>query len=518
MSTRAAAASRAATPPPPPPAPQSPAAARRVWLPVLYWGLVALHLVPVWMVPRLPTQDGPSHLYQAVVLARHAHEPLLREHFALNLVPVPNWGGYGVLWTLLQVLPPFTAEKVAVSLYVLGFAAACLWMVRSFTPGATLPALAMLPLVLGYHLWLGLYAFTFALPLFLLTVGCWQRTRAWRPPARVLLLGGLLAVGWLAHLVTWLAALSVVLVLEWATAGRAGWRRALVLSALLLVPSAAALAWYCGRLPPLQYSTWTAAATLVYLRDLGPAVTCAEHQLWTRPLLVLLVLWSVAPWVWRRSRHGTPRSAARERPSFAAWAAVAWLLLLFVLVPDSTSSGGLLKPRLLLLALLLLSCVLRLPHRPWARSLLAGALSALVLLHLVTTTRFVAAAHAELNEFMSGVDAVPERRLLVHVVGALGAVPGAPDVGRRLTSPLCNGGDGYAIERVGVNLCTFHATNENFPVLLRHRGSLLEALGRAQYVILWGAGAQETTVLLDTGRFRQVFASPSGRLLVYRRE
>lgn len=77
--------------------------------------------VPLWTTPAVPTQDGPSHLYNAWVIANLQDPELaLGRHF--ELVPwAPNWGGVLPLVALLQVLPPLAAEALFLSLLVAAF-------------------------------------------------------------------------------------------------------------------------------------------------------------------------------------------------------------------------------------------------------------------------------------------------------------------------------------------------------------------------------------------------------------
>lgn len=78
-------------------------------------------VLPLWTTPAVPTQDGPSHVYNAWVISNLADPELgLSRHF--ELVPwAPNWGGVGPLVPLLGVLPPLVAEKVFLSLLVVAF-------------------------------------------------------------------------------------------------------------------------------------------------------------------------------------------------------------------------------------------------------------------------------------------------------------------------------------------------------------------------------------------------------------
>ena len=64
--------------------------------------MLALALMPVWSVPRFPSQDGPNHLYGAGLLLRH-DDPLVRRFYQLNPNPDPNWLGHGALAGLMRL-------------------------------------------------------------------------------------------------------------------------------------------------------------------------------------------------------------------------------------------------------------------------------------------------------------------------------------------------------------------------------------------------------------------------------
>ena len=82
-----------------------------------------LHLVPIWVFPYVPTQDGPAHLANAMILKDHGTAPTrYHEFFDLRGEPFPNWTTHLLLAGLLYAFPPLVAHKVLVSLYVVGFA------------------------------------------------------------------------------------------------------------------------------------------------------------------------------------------------------------------------------------------------------------------------------------------------------------------------------------------------------------------------------------------------------------
>src|SRR5436309_2207782 len=80
--------------------------------PVVFTVLVLLHLAPIWSFPYLPTQDGPSHLANAMMLKDY-YVPGTRYHelFGPRWETFPNWTSHLLLIGLLYIVPPLAAEK-----------------------------------------------------------------------------------------------------------------------------------------------------------------------------------------------------------------------------------------------------------------------------------------------------------------------------------------------------------------------------------------------------------------------
>ncbi len=103
----------------------------------------AAALVPIWLFRHFPTQDGPSHLYNAFVLAHYfdAGSTLIRTYFELNLRPFPNWTTYPVMALLLRFLPPLVVQQIILTICVISIPVAVLYMQKSFKPAADATAL-----------------------------------------------------------------------------------------------------------------------------------------------------------------------------------------------------------------------------------------------------------------------------------------------------------------------------------------------------------------------------------------
>ena len=86
----------------------------------------AAALVPIWIFRYFPTQDGPSHLYNAFVLSHYfdVSSVVTHTYFVLNARLFPNWTTYIVMALLVRVFPPLIVQQIILSLCVIAIPAA----------------------------------------------------------------------------------------------------------------------------------------------------------------------------------------------------------------------------------------------------------------------------------------------------------------------------------------------------------------------------------------------------------
>ncbi len=236
---------------------------------VVLAAVVAAYLWPVWSAHHLATQDGPSHVYNALLLTELSHKssPVARV-FAVRLQPVPNWAGHAVLATMIAAgTMPATAEKALLSLYLVAVAVGCRYLLKGVAPGQEAWSALSVPLAFNFTLYMGFYNFLVGVPLILFDTGYAWRNRDRMTLTRGLVLSVLYVATYLAHLVAFgIAAvvLTVVLIL--------GSRRrlaAVVKVGLVLAPSLALTCWYVVA-SDRQYSGKSSMWRLVADSDDGP--------------------------------------------------------------------------------------------------------------------------------------------------------------------------------------------------------------------------------------------------------
>lgn len=302
----------------------------------------AAALVPVWLFRYFPTQDGPSHLYNAFVLG-HYGSGYYSSHLALNLRPFPNWTIYLLMAPLTRILPPLIVQQIVLSLCVIAVPAAVLYLQKSFKPAADPSALLGVLLACSYLFLLGFFNFVLGAALFAFTVGFWRRR------GNLLALYGLFIVLYFTHALAFAAAVMAIAVL--AAIGRR-WRVLLEIipAAALLVLDVAARASGAAQ---FRSAAW-------HLRQLVTFFAVGHVAISATALLLLVIGIAVAI-----ARRGTNAMAIVSAILFAGFWIAPWGY-----VAGGWIQAGWLNERLLFLALLTLPAWIDLPRPPIAAALL----------------------------------------------------------------------------------------------------------------------------------------------------
>jgi hypothetical protein len=183
------------------------------WVYFCFWGLLFLQVAGIWTLRHFPSQDGPSHLYNAAVVARYNQIPVFRDFYTIHLSAAGNILAQALQWVLLKVADDFAAEKVLLTLYAillpLSFRT-LLGTVNAKTSPFMLIGLVIFP---NFFLFMGFWNFCLSIPLALFTLS-WFRTRRCRSkPTAVVGLAVLSFLTYSAHLLSW-AVLAAMISIE----------------------------------------------------------------------------------------------------------------------------------------------------------------------------------------------------------------------------------------------------------------------------------------------------------------
>jgi hypothetical protein len=385
------------------------------WQVLLYVAAALTLLLPIWSARYVPTGDGPSHVYSAWVLL-HLDDPALPhlgDHFTTRLEPLPNWTIQALLLLLLQVAPPLVAEKLLLSLYVLGFAAAAWYFAATVERSRAANAFLLLPFAYHKLLYWGFYNFAFGVPLLFLAVAYWWRHRA-IPSARfAVVLNLLLLLAYFTHIVTLALTLIAIAALWLATARGAPLRRH-ALHLAILAPQCLLPLWFvASQQGGIIASEAPARVVLAFVLRLG-ALFPHQSPHAGRLLGLLLLALAAATLVRRNLRGGAggwrPRLAG-EGDGFLLVAALFTGAL--VAAPAGVFEGTILPLRLSLFPFLALVPWLAPASSRAVPAVLAVALSGLVAWQAVGLARFHRGIEGDLATFLAGLeDVAPASRVL----------------------------------------------------------------------------------------------------------
>lgn len=188
----------------------------RLWLGLLL-ALIVLEIVPLWAFQYIPSQDGPSHLHNAMVLANYGTEPLYQEYYLIKLIsPAGNALTQFLLAALVRLTEPHLAERILLSGYMAIFFFAFRYFLRGLTPYADHFSLFAGVLAPNWFFYMGFWNFCFSISFLLLTVGYHARhqqsgTRWALRPLLALTLAGM--VVYASHAVSWVVCCMALAVL-----------------------------------------------------------------------------------------------------------------------------------------------------------------------------------------------------------------------------------------------------------------------------------------------------------------
>jgi hypothetical protein len=442
---------------------------------VAFWALAVAYLVPVWSFRYLPTQDGPSHLANALILRDYGHSAAGYEaFFEVRAEPLPNWTSHLLLTALLYVFPPLVAEKVLVSLYVLGFAGSLRYFFGAFGPRCRPLSWAGLLLVYNHCFWMGFYNYCLSLILFWVILGYCGRRRGALDLSQAFVLMLLFTLQYFTHLVGFLLAVAGALGAMVLLPPRR------VLAPLLVV--LAALPAACLAMAYFEETGFFRARSAMRVvnqplarlqgqwaeSDIGKDLTALDDELLgyhagpeipsglvLLAFLALLTVVTVAD-----ARAGPPDVSDGRGRLFLI---VFGLLLLagYLLVPNHLSfeHGGFLKARLAPLPPLLALACLREPRHEVVRALVRALTVGLLGANLLLVADTIRTGNEEVEEYTAGVEAVGHGHRLFVVQDERARSP--------LVNPLLHAADYYCLGTANINLDNYEASTPHFPVKYR---------------------------------------------------
>jgi hypothetical protein len=492
---------------------------------VLFALFTFLYLAPVWLFRYLPTQDGPSHVYNAIILKDYT-QPHTRyaEFYERRWQQFPNWTAHAALVVLMYLFPPLIAEKLLVSAYLLGFAWSFRYFLTSF--GEEAGQLAGLGLLFVYHRFflMGFYNYCLSLALYWLILGYCLRTpiRSRITDTAVLMI--LFTTAYFTHLIGFLLAAGSVLSIALLTPIERERRTSVV--AIALAPAIGLTTdyllrtgfWPSPEAGALFDHVWRWMTGGIPLADLWNVLNSvneglfATYEAWYCPIgLLVLFFYEGMVYLALCSGRTAPIPGAKPAPRWPILVLAALLSVLYLILPDHLGQhGGFLRARLVVLPPLLLVAGFRPPSGLFGRRLLPGILYLLLGINLVLVTRYVQSGNRKLAEFTAARQAVGRNHTLVVY---------CPRSAPRLVDALLHAGAYYCLDSHNIDVRNYEAEEAYWPIRYRadfhqrweHPLEIFHDEYAVDAILVWDAPADLPAKL--SASYRQVYGQ--GRLQVF---
>lgn len=376
--------------------------------------LAILHILPIWLIAHFPTQDGPSHIANAVILKEHSQNELYKEYFQLNLQPFPNWFSHATMAMLLHVASPIVAEKLLITLYAILFPLSIFYFVDAVHPGKRLLGTIGFIFAFNYLFHMGFYNFAFSVPMYFFAVGFWWKHReefGWR---RLLILNAIFVFTYFCHMVSLVLALATIFLLAAMTVSKARLRERLWLP-IGLLPSYVLPLWFVsGRsLEPSQQRSFS--VLFDYFMRIGSIVTYQQQLLVSLLLmgvLIGLVLYTLAH---RFNLFGRAERRFQFQASDCFFVVFVTLTAIYFFAPEGMSGGGLISYRLCLFPfLVLLPALNQTIWRP-LKYVFAVAITLVVLLQFQMNVEYYRKFSYDFDEYLSGMHVIKKQSTLLPI-------------------------------------------------------------------------------------------------------
>ena len=171
---------------------------------IAFVALLVLQCLPLWIFPYAPSQDGPSHLHNAHVLAQYSAEPIYQQYYELTMTTAGNMLTQFLLAGMMKFISPLLAGKILLTSYVVLLFVSFRYLLRALTPYAEPFALFAGILAPNWFQFVGFWNFLFSIPLTFLVVGYVYRRlpTKWTLP-KLAVLSAASVILYMAHALSW---------------------------------------------------------------------------------------------------------------------------------------------------------------------------------------------------------------------------------------------------------------------------------------------------------------------------
>ena len=380
---------------------------------LLIGALIVAYLIPIWVFPYFPTQDGVSHVYNSQILTEYNNPDYqFRDYYEINWYPFPNWLSHVSLAALMFVFPPLVAEKIFLSLYVILFPLAVSYFLNAVQRGRHALVVLSFTFVYNYLLLMGFYNFAVSVPLFFLALGYWWKHKAQLNRKRIVLLNLLIIVTYFAHLISYafiLFSIALLALLHF----RRDFKRILMTGCYLL-PAAALLLVYLPTSDlltgePPEFGIGRFGELFANLIGMHVLVAYTDPPSWLSTLISAFLLFLGVVTIWQNRKAKAAESAGQT--TFLCLVAV--LLGLYFILPNAIGPGGWVNDRIAILASLAIFAWFREFDKVQWRRAFTAVVTLLALVNIVYIGVLFKNLNAEIRQFNAFVEQVGKNKVIL---------------------------------------------------------------------------------------------------------
>ncbi|MDJ1471802.1 hypothetical protein [Xanthocytophaga flava] len=192
----------------------------------LFSFLTGLYLIPLFLEKYTLTDDGPAHLYNALLLKNFwdGNIDLIDNFYQLNHHFSTNWIGHVTLALLMYSIPAALAEKIILLSYIVGLPLTFRYALTRLNPNASIYSLLIFPFLYSQVFMYGFYNQSISFILLFLFIGKWISIDYYFTRRNILILTGLVLLILFSHPLTFLfsALISGAFLLDRYTYQRSG--------------------------------------------------------------------------------------------------------------------------------------------------------------------------------------------------------------------------------------------------------------------------------------------------------
>ena len=467
--------------------------------------LIVAYLLPIWLFPYFPTQDGVSHVYNSQILTEYSNPAYqFRDYYEINWYPFPNWLSHFSLAVLMFIFPPLIAEKVFLSIYVIFFPLAIRYFLNAVQPGRDALVILSFMFIYNYLFLMGFYNFAVSVPLFLLALGYWWKHKVQMNRTRIILLNLLIVITYFAHLISYafiLFSIALLALLHF----RRDFKRILITGCYLL-PAAILLLVYLPTSDllagePPEFGFGRVGELFANLLGMHVLVAYTDPPSWSSAAVSVLLLFLAVATLWQ-GRRGTTAVHAGQK-AFLCLTGV--LLGLYFILPNAIGPGGWVNDRLAILAILAVCAWFREFDRLRWKRVFTSVVTLLVLINVVYIGVLFKNLNAELREFNALVRRVEKNSVILPLhFDAKGS--------SKRVGIFVNAANYYCLDNGCINLGNYEVQFDYFPVrftsnfetptpekewvqTVHWRAEEIDLCGYADnvdYLLLWGTPDEPT--------------------------